>query len=377
MKTTYRKYNWKRNSHMFRVGRQKRKAAKVLRRLHRRNHHCSSDIIKRTSVHPNKQSNHNRSGEISRFFSGYKQIKAPSNLSLLNNEAVTLDFLRKLQVCYIAKKKVAVLLDDVVTLTTDGILVLLSSMVQYKAARIGFNGTKPQDEYISFKLESSGFFKHLYGAAMREQDRYSFKKMNNFIYTHGQKTVEASLADDLVKYASEVVWGEPRRCPGIQTTLVELMHNTYDHAGEFKGEKHWWISVEHDEQAHEVTFSFIDFGVGIFRSLANKKQGEPLYGALDYIIHRFPLVTTEADRLKLILEGKVRLTQFNEYYRGKGLRNIYMKYQRNYISDLSIISNFASFKAENDDYHSLRNEFIGTFISFKMNKNTHNLQWEI
>lgn len=373
MKTKY----WKRNSHKFYVEKQKRKAAKALRQLHRRRRHGSSDIVKKDYVHSFNSGNRKRSSDLSRFFSGYKQIKAPSNLSLLNNETVTLDFLRKLQVCFNAKKKVAVLLDDVDTLTTDAILVLLSSMVQFKAARIGFNGTKPLDKFISFKLESSGFFKHLYGAAMREQDSYSFKKMSNFIYTHGQKTVEASLADDLVKYASEVVWGEPRRCPGIQTTLVELMHNTYDHAGEFKGEKHWWLSVEHDDQAHEVTFSFIDFGVGIFRSLANKKQGEPLYGALDYIIHRFPLVTTEADRLQLILEGKVRLTQFNEYYRGKGLRNIYLKHHRNYISDLSIISNYASYKAENDDYHSLRNEFTGTFISFKMNRNTHNLQWEI
>lgn len=377
MKTTYRKYKWKRYSHRFQVEKQKRKTAKALRQLQRRIHRGPSGILKKDFVYSYKPSNQIRSSEISRLFPGYKQIKAPSNLSLLNNETVTLDFLRKLQVCYTAKKKVVVLLDDVVILTTDAILVLLSNMVQYKAARIGFNGTKPRDDFASFKLESSGFFKHLYGAAMRAQDKYSFKKMNNFIYTHGQKTVEAGLADDLVKYASEVVWGEPRRCPGIQTTLVELMHNTYDHAGEYKGEKHWWISVEHDEQAHEATFSFIDFGVGIFRSLANKKQGEPLYGALDYIIQRFPLITTEVDRLQLILEGKVRLTQFNEYYRGKGLRNIYLKHHRNYISDLSIISNYASFKAENDDYHSLRNEFIGTFISFKMNRNTHNLQWEI
>ena len=228
MKTTYRKYNWKHHSHQFQVEKQKRKAAKALRQSQRRIHRGSSGIVKRDSVHPYKPSNQNRSREISRLFSGYKQIKAPSNLSLLNNETVTLDFLRKLQVCYTDKKKVAVLLDNVVTLTTDAILVLLSNMVQYKAARIGFNGTKPRDDFASFKLESSGFFKHLYGAAMREQDKYSFKKMNNYIYTHGQKTVEASLADDLVRYASEVVWGEPRRCPGIQTTLVELMHNTYD-----------------------------------------------------------------------------------------------------------------------------------------------------
>ena len=367
---------WKHRSRWFQVEKQKRRAAKIVRFQQKRRRSGPSLSI-RKDVIIYKPISRNRTQKNTRLFSGYKNIKAPANLSLLNNESVTLDFLRKLQVCYTQKRKVAVLLDDVVNLTTDAILVLLSNMVQYKAAKIGFNGTKPRDEICNSKLESSGFFKHLYGFAMRKQDKYSFKKMNSFIYTHGQKTVEANVANDLVKYASEVVWGEPRRCPGIQTTLVELMHNTHDHAGEFKGEKHWWISVEHDEQAHEATFSFIDFGVGIFRSLAKKKQGEPLYGALDYIIQHFPMVTTEADRLKLILEGKVILTQFNEYYRGRGLRNIYLKHQRNQISDLSIISNYASYKSVNDDYHSIKNEFVGTFISFKMNRNTYNLQWEI
>lgn len=372
------KYNWKHHSHRFQVEKQKRRAENRLRRCRRKKRKGSSRVLSsNTTIHTAPPKVLNRTQQIARLFPGHKQIEAPATLSLLSNESVTLEFLRKLQECFNAKKKVAVLLDDVDSLSTDGILALLSNMVQFKAARIGFNGTRPRDVPTAFKLESSGFFKHLYGPAMRNQDIYSFKKIDSFLYTHGQKTVEAGLADELVKYASEVVWGEPRRCPGIQTTLVELMHNTYDHAGDYKGEKHWWISVEHNEQAHEATFSFMDFGVGIFRSLANKKQGEPLYGALDYIIQHFPLITTEADRLQLILEGKVRLTQFNEYYRGKGLRNIYLKHHRNQISDLSIVSNYASFKADKDDYHSIKNEFIGTFISFKMTRNTYNLQWEI
>ena len=378
MRKTSKKHNWKRRSHQFLVEIQKRRADKIMRQRRRKRHGGPSIVDASGYI---TQSNIpralNRKQQLARLFPGHKQIEAPPTLSLLSNESATLDFLRKLQDCFNAKKKVAVLLDDVDGLSTDGILALLSNMVQFKAARIGFNGTRPRDSVTAFKLESSGFFKLLYGPVMRDQDKYSFKKIDSFLYTHGQKTVESSLADELVKYASEVVWGEPRRCPGIQTTLVELMHNTHDHAGEYKGEKHWWISVEHNEQAHEATFSFMDFGVGIFRSLANKKQGEPLYGALDYIIQHFPLVTTEADRLQLILEGKVRLTQFNEYYRGKGLRNIYLRHHRNHISDLTIISNYASFKAENNDYHSIKNEFIGTFISFKMNKNTYNLQWEI
>ena len=378
MQITAKKHNWKRHSHRFHVEKQKRRADKRLRRLRRKRIRFSPGVTSvNSTTHTESPRVHNRAQQIAKMFPGHKQIEAPSTLSLLSNESVTLDFLCKLQECYNAKKKVAVLLDDVDTLSTDGILALLSNMVQFKAARISFNGTRPRDVSTEFKLESSGFFKHLYGPAMPNRDIYSFKKIDSFLYTHGQKTVEAGLADELVKYASEVVWGEPRRCPGIQTTLVELMHNTYDHAGDYKGEKHWWISVEHNEQDHEATFSFMDFGVGIFRSLANKKQGEPLYGALDYIIQHFPLIKTEADRLQLILEGKVRLTQFNEYYRGKGLRNIYMKHHKNQISDLSIISNYASFKADKDDYHSIKNEFIGTFISFKMNRNTYNLQWEI
>ena len=362
---TYKR-NWKRKSRLFLVQKQQRRAAKQNRRIkqHRKYHGAI-------------QSEETREQKLAKMFPGYKQINAPENLSLLNNEKKTLDFLNKLQENYKARNKVAVLLDNVQSITTDAIVVLLSNMVHFKAARIGFNGTQPRDPLVRNCLEASGFFNHLYGLAMPDKDVYSFRKINNYIYTHGQKTVEASLADDIVKYASKTVWGEPRRCPGIQTTLVELMHNTFDHAGLQKGEKHWWVSVEHNEQDHEVTFSFIDFGVGIFRSLKNKKPGEPLYGAMDFIIQHFPLASTEVDQLRLILEGEVKLTQSNEYYRGRGLRNIYQKSQAKQIADLSIISNYASARVFENDYHAIKNEFMGTFISFKMNQNTHNLQWEI
>lgn len=362
----YHRRNWKKRSTLFRIEKQKRRSAKRERRSNRHRRYQGASKGKET-----------RAQLLAKMFPGYKQINAPENMSLLNNEKKMLDFLIQLQDNYKAANKVAVLLDNVQSITTDAIAVLLSNMVHFKAAKIGFNGTRPKDPLIDNILETSGFFRHLYGQGMREQDTYSFRRISSNIYTHGQKTVESGIADEIVKYASMTVWGEERRCPGIQTTLVELMHNTYDHAGEQKGEKHWWISVEHNEQAHEVTFSFIDFGVGIFRSLENKKPGEPLFGAMDYIMQLFPWAKTEAEKLQLILEGKVRLTQSNEYYRGKGLRNIYKRSQKMHIADLAIISNYAAARVFDNDYHALRNEFLGTFISFKMNKNTYNLQWQI
>lgn len=357
----YNRRNWKKRSKQFQKEKQRRKSAKQSRRR------------------KTKQSKSDSKSEklLSLLFQGYNKLKAPVNFSLLNNEKETLSFLKKIRDNYRRSCKVVILLDEVDTISTDAILVLLSNMVQFKAANIGFNGTRPKNKFVDRKLESSGFYKYLYDMPILDQDMYTFKKMTSHIYTHGQKDVAAKEADQLVKYASETVWGTARRCQGIQTTLVELMHNTHDHASKIKGDKHWWLSVEHDEKNHEVTFSFIDFGVGIFRSLENKEPGEPLYGSLDYITKLFPFATTEVDKLKLILEGKVVLTQTNEYYRGRGLRKIYTKYINNQLSDLSIISNYASARVAQNDYHSIKDEFEGTFISFKMNSNTKSLQWEI
>lgn len=363
--------NWKKRSHNFFVAKQKRKAAKIIRHKRARRAY-SPAVIYHGSTHVKLT----REEILARDFKGYKHVKAPSNFSLVNNEQKTLEFLTDLRDCLLHKQKVLVRLDDVRVLSTEAILVLLSNMVHFQVEGVGFNGTKPDNPRVRLKLDSSGFFKHLYGTQI-DDDQYVFKRVNSALYTHGQKTVASEDADRIVKYASETVWGESRRCQGVQKTLLELMHNTHDHAGRFKGEKHWWLSVEHDTKEHEVTFSFIDFGVGIFRSLENKGPNEPLSGALEYMKKLFPMAKTQVEKLELILEGKVKLTQTNEYYRGKGLAKIYDLYKQNKISSLSIISNNASVNADKHDYHVVKNEFMGTFVSFKINRNTQSLPWEI
>jgi hypothetical protein len=40
-----------------------------------------------------------------------------------------------------------------------------------------------------------------------------------------------------------------------------------------------------------------------------------------------------------------------------------------------MISNNASTRVEDGDFHELDDEFMGTFISFKINKNTVSLPW--
>ena len=62
---------------------------------------------------------------------------------------------------------------------------------------------------------------------------------------------------------------------------LELMQNTNNHASlKVFGEKHWWLSVNYDKDNNKVKFSFVDFGMGIFKSLENKNSKSKIYGII-------------------------------------------------------------------------------------------------
>lgn len=319
---------------------------------------------------------HYSPSQINKKFLGYKHVWAPSYFSLVKNEIQVLNFLSRLKQCLDSKQKVLVRLERVTSMTTDAIVVLLSSMVRFKLMHIDFNGTYPLNNRVRGILLKSGFFKYLY-SQYKDEENYEFNEMDSKLYTHGCKAVVSSLADKLIKSASNSLWGEPRRCQGAQKTLVELMHNTFDHASLQKGEKHWWLSVEHDKKEKCVTFSFIDFGMGIYNSLENKNSNDPLRKAWDTLKSINPFAKSQVELIKLILKGELHRSQSGDYYRGKGLAKIYDLCKGNKISSLCIISNKAYINVEDNDYRSIKDEFQGTFISFKININTISLPWQI
>jgi hypothetical protein len=116
--------------------------------------------------------------------------------------------------------------------------------------------------------------------------------------------------------------------------------------------------VYHDKVDNHVSFAFIDLGVGIFRSskMNNFKiQAASLFGLSDNI-----------DILKEIISGR-KLSSTKIPYRGKGLPNIYKGIERNYYSNLKIISNDVKADLSKNLFVKLKNEFKGTFIYFELN----------
>lgn len=307
-------------------------------------------------------------------FWDYERIKAPQNLSLIENCEETLKFIDRIRTCFNNKKKVFVVLKHIQNINHDAIVVLLANLVQFRAHKIDFNGDFPINKRARNIIEKSGFFSRLYDR-FSVQDEYVLISPNNSIYTHAQKTVNPELTDKLIQHASEAIWGNKRRCIGVQRVFLELMQNTNNHASiGAEGEKHWWVSVNHCEEERKVSFSFIDFGVGVFNSLKEKPSGSKFYGVLDKLAKVFKS-DNNADTLKAILNGELHRTATGKYFRGKGLPGIYDALKQNSMSNLFIITNDAFVDATNDLYKPLNNKLSGTFVYWEISEQNKNLPW--
>lgn len=304
--------------------------------------------------------------QMNEAFRSFEKIKAPTNFSMASNTEETLQFIARLEACYAKRKKVFINLESVTNIGNGAIVVLLSKMVQFKSSNIDFNGNFPKNKQCAFIIKESGFFKNLY-KDFAVEDEYIIGDEGNKIYTHGQKNVNPVLSSEIISHISTLIWGMPQRCLGVQRVFLELMQNTNNHAsfGHF-GEKHWWLSVNYDKINNITRFSFVDFGVGIFKSLENKNTGSKFYGIIEKVKNKFKY-GNNAELLKLLLEGEIHKTATGDYYRGKGLPGIVNAYNKNQISNLMIISNNAKANLKDNQYNCLTNTLNGSFFSWEVN----------
>jgi uncharacterized protein YjbJ (UPF0337 family) len=238
-------------------------------------------------------------------------------------------------------------------------------MFRFKHRHIPFNGTMPLDLDVKQKLIDSTFFKRLEKPFI-SRDQYEIKSTNQ-LYTKGSKIVDPILGYDLILAASETVWGQKRKSPGFQRVLLELMQNTLEHAGvDSDDNEFWWLSVNHDKNQKKVSFVFVDYGQGIFESLAsNKPIGHKWFDAIGKVKSAFGEITN-AEMLKKLLDGEIHKTVTGKAFRGKGIPGINEVMGRNQISSLRLISNDASGDVKNDIFISLNNKFRGTFLYWEL-----------
>jgi hypothetical protein len=303
----------------------------------------------------------------------YKIIPAPLEFSLIENAEETIIFINKLERSYLNKDRVYVDLKKIKFLDYSAVTVLVSVMFSFKSRNIKFNGNFPDNLDLAKMLVDSEFFKFL-NKPINAKIEYTIGKENQ-IFTRANKEVNSELGLVVMQEASMTIWNKKRTCKGLQRTLLELMQNTNNHASIIqKGEKHWWLSVNHDKLNKKVSFIFVDYGIGIFESLKNKPEDNKWHGWFDKLKDKLSF-GKNYEIFKMLLEGEMHMTVTGQHFRGKGLPGVKEVLDRNQISKLKIISNDVFANVENNKYLKLNNEFSGTFVAWELNESNVNTEW--
>lgn len=280
----------------------------------------------------------------------FESLKAPVNFSFVENTVEILTYFENIQRHINRRKPVLINLREITNLTNDAIVLLLAFIKNPKITKnVEIRGNYPKDPVLKKIFQESGVF----GVNGNE------KETKNYILTRQNKKAEGGIANELIKRATKIVFGQEARCPGVYRALMESMANTCYHAKPQQiAYETWWLTVYHDKSQKKVSFAFIDLGVGIFKSSKMNSFREKLTS--------FFGITDNRDVLKEIISGR-KMSSTKIPYRGKGLPNIYKGLERNYYSNLKIISNDVKADLAIDHYEKLSKEFNGTFLYWELN----------
>jgi len=273
----------------------------------------------------------------------FVSLPVPSTFSLVKNPEEVVALLREFEM-YTRKHHISLDLSQVTTLTADAIATLIAGIQKADAY---VRGNQPDDPTCREILLHSGFFHHV--RSMQPLPPAS----TGLIRRRESKKVEPRIAQELIHFGTGAVCGTSERRPASYRTLIESMNNTHNHAAKESAPKEtWWATVSIDKRRHRICYTFLDTGVGIFRSV----RISPLRR-----VYRALGMTSDARILRDILEGRVE-SSTRIPHRGKGLPSIYRLLQNGRIESLVIVANGVYADVGKGEYKMLSTEFPGTLL---------------
>lgn len=275
----------------------------------------------------------------------FVDLKLPTTFSIVENPEEVLEFLSTLKF-YAGRHNVNLDLSEISAISTEAIAALIATIkVIGEQAWIG--GNLPIATGAREILVQSGFFSHV-----RSRDPLPSCTQGRIAQKHAKK-VEPVVAQELIRIGTEAVYGKPRRSPAAYRTLIESMNNTHNHAAKpDQAKETWWSTVYGDTQRKRVCYTFVDTGIGIFRSIRVRGLRRA---------YRLLNIQSDGTILRDMLRGEVE-SSTGIPHRGKGLPAIYKECQSKRIQSLVIVANGVFANVSRGVYRTLKTEFGGTLL---------------
>ena len=256
-------------------------------------------------------------------------------------------------------KNVHISLKNCKYISNGSIALMISAIEELKESGIKVSGNYPENADAKRTLEKSGFFNYVIGNVSDEN-----KLTINTIVHQGLNIVDPEVVAPLVTQAMKTVWGARFRNQRVQSLLIELMANTVNHAFLSHKNRRWYLSISHDEVKRVASFTFIDNGMGINKTLSIK--------FIDKIKTLF--LSSNIEIIKAAFDGKFG-SRTKERKRGRGLPSIKKSFEENYISRLTVVTNDVYLDFQTEKGQKLKYEFEGTCYHWELNLNC--IKWDL
>lgn len=301
-----------------------------------------------------------------------KTVIAPSRFSLTRNPNETIKFFTQLNDAFAKTpegKYVFIDLKSVTEMTLEVIVILISRIEEEKSMNNKASyGNVPGNALARDMLASSGFYDFVRTRAQLNEP------LRGAIEKFGDHKVDSEMAARLIENVAKPLGMSAHQEDGHQTTAVECMTNTREHASGHqsnrKGKKKWWFSVYRDPENKVAQFAIVDLGIGIFVSLQRRKP--PWFvnlmaklGSEERISILKKLLTDQTDQTADNDLPTRKRTSTKKSHRGKGLPNIARRNREKQTRRLRIISNNVFADMEESRYFTLEQEFSGTIICWE------------
>ena len=295
----------------------------------------------------------------------WKKISFPKRVKLIEEPNETLKYFNQAHKYYKKNHNVDFDLSEIQQFTPESIAVLAACIgSEHFTNKMGSRGNLPKNFMLRSVFQDSGFFDHV--NILDKKLRAISKSSAKLLHKVTKVKVETEIAKENCKFMMSKIGAkyvddlEP-----LYVILVEAMQNTNNHASirsDFNYD--WWLYRYVDRTRNLVHFTFLDIGVGVFKSLSVMNWVRQLSNTVNF--------TSNLDLVDDLLEGKIKSRTLRKD-RGKGIPQIYDQSKDEMFKDFYILSNDVLINTKNEIKIKLDQEFQGTLYYWTMGiKNTTN-----
>lgn len=302
----------------------------------------------------------------------YENYPAPPNFSFIDNTSSVLDYFNGMDSKISETESINIDISEINNLTPDTITLLIAKLSERKLKEIGIRGNAPKDPELKKMFVESGLYEYVKSNGIKTvSPKNKLWKYSRSSVVKGSMTQNAiTLCRDLFLKNGKTYDTDP-----LYNLLVEAMSNTIHHADDEKNKNsrrrktpnkrgssptnnvNWWLYYYYDETLNSIKFSFIDMGVGIFKSAS--------FNGYRKVVNYFS--PSNKPLVKPFLEGKIMSSRKTDTaISGKGIRQIMHCASLNEFKKFLIITNDLKIDVKSKRSEELNSNFAGTFIYFEI-----------